>query len=167
MGLFGKNFITTYTIKHVCGIPNILQEATIEVAIDEKEKTITFSHFKGMIRRKLANQAVLALSKINSVSVEASGQSYSVVTKRSHKARNTIVGGLVAGPVGAIIGSNTGNQQSTQFDLMSISINFSSDNGDKTIKLTEVPGYRNAASSMSNLISRNLTGFSEEQSVTL
>lgn len=46
---------------------------------------------------------------------------------------------------------------------MSISINFTSDDGIKTIKLTEVPGCGGTASSMSNIISRNINSFTKEK----
>ena len=165
MGLFGKKYITKETLKHISGIPNLMNEYPVIVTVNEKEKTVEF--VENRRKKKLAAKAILSIDKITHVEIFHSDRQQDIIRQRSHSARNTLVGAVVAGPVGAIIGSNTGNEKTATIDLLGILIEYQSDGETHEIVLLEIAGIPTYLQHLKAVIERNLPGFVPVKSLEL
>lgn len=167
MGLFGnkKSTIRCYQLKHKKGIPNIKPDKLVDITINADNKTITF--LENTWFRKNASEASLDINKIVNIQVYASGETYKVITKKSHKARNTILGGVVAGPVGALVGVHTGDEKSVTKEMKNIIIEYESDNGIQNLVFSETQGQSGMAELMESFLNESMGSFIDEKNITL
>lgn len=106
MGLFkNKNEALTSDLEHIEGLPNIGEKTMIRVTFDEVSKSLIFEPVLHNKKHGEKPKITLPLHKINNAGMITETE---IIEKSKSVGGRAIAGGLLLGPLGAIVGGMSG-----------------------------------------------------------